>query len=503
LTKYLPDRVDTAYKWKQVAGFELADRDSMSSDPIDIIGADLFGIFVLDGVRKSSQHELIAQNTTFDWILSGTIASFPTSKSISALTHHGVIIETLNHDLRRFWEIEEVSQEASRSPEEHQCEEHFKATHSRTPEGRLSFDYRLKTDHLRKYREFIADYETLGHMIKSLPTEVVKPEQNYYIPHLAVLRDSSATTHLRVVFIVSYTLRVLEQLVDDEGAAFPLAVPVLRHQTYVDDCAFAADSLYILDCWFNNHQRLSCLKAISIPNHKCYCWTDSTITLAWLRQSPSRWKIFVSNHVSNHSSLKFLDVIPTHVCASRGLAPDLFKTHALWWSGPRPESPMCVLHATPQWDLASRYSSWPKLLRITAYLYRFLSRLRLSKHSNIASLFPEEIQAFVHTGVDYAGSIAVRTSRGRRHKLQKAYIALFVCLTTKALHLELVSDYTPLTFIAAYQRFVSRRGLPTSMYSDNAALAREPSLEGDTSHPSQNSIFSLCSRTNLFRMTEL
>ena len=34
-------------------------------------------------------------------------------------------------------------------------------------------------------------------MIKSLPTEIVKPEQDYYIPHLAVLRDSSATTRLR------------------------------------------------------------------------------------------------------------------------------------------------------------------------------------------------------------------------------------------------------------------------------------------------------------------
>ena len=55
----------------------------------------------------------------------------------------------------------------------------------------------------------------------------------------------------------------------------------------------------------------------------------------------------------------------------------------------------------------------------------------------------------------------------RGHKSQKAYIALFVCLTTKALHLELVSDYTSPTFITAYQRFVARRGLPTSMYSDN------------------------------------
>jgi len=45
-------------------------------------------------------------------------------------------------------------------------------------------------------------------------------------------------------------------------------------------------------------------------------------------------------------------------------------------------------------------------------------------------------RAFVHTGVDYAGPIAVRTTLGREHKSQKAYIALFVCLTTKALHLE-------------------------------------------------------------------
>jgi len=43
------------------------------------------------------------------------------------------------------------------------------------------------------------------------------------------------------------------------------------------------------------------------------------------------------------------------------------------------------------------------------------------------------------TGVDYIGSIAVRTTLGRGHKSQKTYIALFVCLTT--LHLELINDY--------------------------------------------------------------
>ncbi|XP_071055491.1 uncharacterized protein [Onthophagus taurus] len=47
---------------------------------------------------------------------------------------------------------------------------------------------------------------------------------------------------------------------------------------------------------------------------------------------------------------------------------------------------------------------------------------------------------FTHTGVDYAGPIQIRTTKGRGHKSYKGYIAVFVCLTTKAIHLEAVSD---------------------------------------------------------------
>lgn len=76
-------------------------------------------------------------------------------------------------------------------------------------------------------------------------------------------------------------------------------------------------------------------------------------------------------------------------------------------------------------------------------------------------------RAFEHTGVDYAGPIFVRTSRGRGHKAHKAYISVFVCMTTKAIHLELVSDYSSDAFLATLHRFVSRRGYPASIYSDN------------------------------------
>ncbi|XP_029164173.1 uncharacterized protein LOC114935495 [Nylanderia fulva] len=73
---------------------------------------------------------------------------------------------------------------------------------------------------------------------------------------------------------------------------------------------------------------------------------------------------------------------------------------------------------------------------------------------------------FLSTGLDYAGPISIRTSKGRGHRSQKGYIAVFVCFWSKAIHLEVVSDYSSEAFIAALRRFVSRRGLCTDVYSD-------------------------------------
>ncbi|XP_018396272.1 PREDICTED: uncharacterized protein LOC108774619 [Cyphomyrmex costatus] len=44
---------------------------------------------------------------------------------------------------------------------------------------------------------------------------------------------------------------------------------------------------------------------------------------------------------------------------------------------------------------------------------------------------------------------------------------MFVCFATKAVHIELVSDLTTDTFLAAFKRFISRRGKPSHMWSDN------------------------------------
>lgn len=75
---------------------------------------------------------------------------------------------------------------------------------------------------------------------------------------------------------------------------------------------------------------------------------------------------------------------------------------------------------------------------------------------------------FSRCGVDYAGPVTLREGKRRNSRNHKAYIAVFVCFATKALHLELVSDLTSDAFIAALKRLISRRGRPERMCSDNA-----------------------------------
>lgn len=75
---------------------------------------------------------------------------------------------------------------------------------------------------------------------------------------------------------------------------------------------------------------------------------------------------------------------------------------------------------------------------------------------------------FLNVGTDFCGPFWLKNKGGRGSKNQKAYVCLFVCMCTKAVHLELVSDLTTDAFLAALQRFVSRRGKPSSIHSDNA-----------------------------------
>ncbi|XP_015121182.1 uncharacterized protein LOC107043969 [Diachasma alloeum] len=75
-------------------------------------------------------------------------------------------------------------------------------------------------------------------------------------------------------------------------------------------------------------------------------------------------------------------------------------------------------------------------------------------------------RAFSNTGVDYAGPVSIKTWKGRGHKTQKDWLVIFICMATSALYLEAATDYSADGFIAAYQRFVNRRGRCRNLFSD-------------------------------------
>jgi len=81
----------------------------------------------------------------------------------------------------------------------------------------------------------------------------------------------------------------------------------------------------------------------------------------------------------------------------------------------------------------------------------------------------EAAPPFLHTGVDFADPFMVHYGNPRKPTRTKVYAALFVCFSTRAIHIELCTDLASETFTAALTRFCSRRGTPAVLYSDNGS----------------------------------
>lgn len=108
-----------------------------------------------------------------------------------------------------------------------------------------------------------------------------------------------------------------------------------------------------------------------------------------------------------------------------------------------------------------------KIIRSCKRCRRFDSRVTKYKMGNLPESRVCETIPFTKTGIDFCGPFFVKEKKHRNKVRIKAYVCVFICMTIKAVHLELVSDLTSDGFIAALRRFAARRGLPKHIYSDN------------------------------------
>ncbi|XP_065094730.1 uncharacterized protein LOC135715337 [Ochlerotatus camptorhynchus] len=138
-----------------------------------------------------------------------------------------------------------------------------------------------------------------------------------------------------------------------------------------------------------------------------------------------------------------------------------------------------LLHAGPRAMIAHiREQYWPLNLRnlarrhVKSCLRCYRTRPQ-AEHQLMGQLPKVRItptRAFLNTGVDFCGPVWLKVPVRRTKPAPpiRAYVAVFVCMATKAVHLELVGDLSSEAFIATLKRFVARRGKPIALFCDNA-----------------------------------
>ena len=221
-----------------VTKLQLADPTFHEPGKIDLLlGAGILTKILKPGLIFNSTHTLMAQETSLGWIVTGE------AETIYNSTHKVCTFTEANVDdtLKRFWEIEEGFLSLKKmSLDDKMCEEYFNTSHKRI-KGRyvvrlpfksprsnfllgrsrnmalsrfLQLEKRFKNDSnlFQQYSDCIAEYIKLGHLIEvntsESDCETIQPNSsvNYscnYLPHHAVVKTSSTTTKLRVVFDAS------------------------------------------------------------------------------------------------------------------------------------------------------------------------------------------------------------------------------------------------------------------------------------------------------------
>ncbi|GFX66181.1 integrase catalytic domain-containing protein [Trichonephila clavipes] len=182
--------------------------------------------------------------------------------------------------------------------------------------------------------------------------------------------------------------------------------------------------------WTTFRKELHLIEKMKIP--RTIAWTDSTITLAWLKTEPYRWQPFVANRVS-----KIQTTIPSvewcHVSGienpadlgTRGLLPSQLVAHDQWIHGPLwlnqpmnetssykipetfsfPDNALkekrsvvtCVAKIVPLPEFIDRISSFTKLVRVCAWILRFIKNSRSPFSRTFGYLKSSELHTAVVT----------------------------------------------------------------------------------------------------------
>ncbi|XP_065082363.1 uncharacterized protein LOC135704787 [Ochlerotatus camptorhynchus] len=227
ITGDVPVKSFDVSNWPMPEGIELADPAFNKRGRIDmLIGAEIFWDLVQNDRIRLAPNLPVFTKTEFGWIAGGVLAkeSPVIARSLCLIAGD----ERLEDILKNFYRLEACDvNRTSFSKSDQDCLEHFKCTHVRNKDGRyfvrhpfndkknelgdsrematqrfLNLERRLdKQPELKQqYCDFIDEYERLGHLRVVEIDKTEKPGSVFYLPHHCILKPTSTTTKLRVVF---------------------------------------------------------------------------------------------------------------------------------------------------------------------------------------------------------------------------------------------------------------------------------------------------------------
>lgn len=217
----------------------LADPMFYKSESIDLLfGIEMFNDILLSGTFTMNAQLPTFRNSRFGYLVFGKLGQ--SDRSNSSVKRTTCSIAQLSNDndlhdlLQKFWQIDKViiHPQLQWSINERLCEDDYVKNTTRLETGRYSVSLPVKSNihslglsessallqfrYLEKrlgksielkeqYQSFMREYLELDHM-----EEVVNPSSNdsqynqtYFLPHHSVIKESSTTTKLRVVFNAS------------------------------------------------------------------------------------------------------------------------------------------------------------------------------------------------------------------------------------------------------------------------------------------------------------
>ncbi|EFA12471.1 hypothetical protein TcasGA2_TC016140 [Tribolium castaneum] len=392
--------------------------------------------------------------------------------------------EDEDRQLNKFWELEEVTSEKSEkkiTQDEEVCEktvqkcgdgrytvqipfnsnkEKLEKWRPRAAARLIQSEKRLSKneDLCNNYKKFMQEYLDMEHMVR-VP-ESQEFQRKYYIPHQAVIREESTTTKLRVVFDVScktssgvsdpiqeykvitvtygtaaapyLAIKTLQQLEKNKEKQFPAASSVAKDDFYVDDLLSGSDTEE---------------ETTKLQDELIHMMKNREFTLR-------KWysTLIKSHYEGNQQTLAFV--------------------RRKFW-------------------IINRKKAVKFLINKCTRCIRYKEKTAQQLMGQLPAAKVTPASPFEHTGMDYAGPIQEMATKGRGHKLYKRYIAVFVHLTTEAVHLEVVSDMSSEAFLAAYRNFIARRGQCAHIYCDNGTtfVGTKNILESEVQEMIQTSNF--------------